>query len=232
MNKTLAAVIALAALPLVGCGMTEITPADVAVGDAMARARTACVEARARAEEARMHAIGNMPEAVQGMAMMGESMARQSEALSGKDPCGQGAGVYDAKIAEVKEKNATVREGMGVVKSGSIALYGIDRFAAVAEKGIKSAGDRVSQTATEGSTVSYTQERVSSDATITTKNAGDGTATSGSPTTTGPDKSTNTTIEAPPEPELPEEPEGEFTPTEPPGFQDGPVEIPGPEAAE
>jgi hypothetical protein len=205
MNKTMAAVLILVALPLVGCGMTEITPADVAMEDARARARTACVEARARAEEARMHAIGNMPEAVQGMAMMGDAMARQSENLSGKDPCGQGMGAYDIRAIEVREKNKTARSGMKAAASGSAILYGIDRFSAVAEKGIKSAGDRVSQTASEGSTVGYAQERVTSDATITTRNAGDGTATSGAPTTSGPDKSTNTTIEAPPEPEAPTE---------------------------
>lgn len=230
MNKTLVAAIALAALPLVGCGMSEITQADVALEDSRARARTACVEARARAEEARMRAIGNMPEAVQGMAMMGDAMARQSENLSGKDPCGQGMGAYDIRAVEVREKNKTARSGMKAAASGSAILYGIDRFSAVAEKGIKNAGDRVSQTASEGSTVSYAQERVSSDATITTKNTGDGTATSGAPTTTGPDKSTNTTIEAP-EPVV-EEPEVEFVPTEPPDFPDGPVEIPGPEAAQ
>lgn len=212
MNKTLAAVLILAALPLVGCGMTEITPADVALEDARTRARTACVEARARAEEARMHAIGNMPEAVQGMAMMGDAMARQSENLSGKDPCGQGMGAYDIRAIEVREKNQTARSGMKAAASGSAILYGIDRFSAVAEKGIKSAGDRVSQTASEGSTVSYTQERVSSDATITTKNAGDGTATSAAPIVSGPDKSSHTTIEAPEEPKV-EEPKVE-EPTE------------------
>ena len=238
MNKTLAAVLILAALPLVGCGMSEITQADVALEDSRARSRTACVEARARAEEARMHAIGNMPEAVQGMAMMGDAMARQSENLSGKDPCGQGMGAYDIRAIEVKEKNETARSGMKAAATGSAILYGIDRASAVAEKGIKSAGDRVSQTASEGSTVGYTQERVTSDATVTTKNAGDGTATSGSPTTTGPDKS-STVTEIAPEPELPkvewidvEEPGGEFVPTEPPDFPDGPVEIPGPEAAQ
>lgn len=234
MNKTMAAVLILTALPLVGCGMSEITQADVALEDSRARARTACVEARARAEEARMRAIGNMPESQQGMALMGDAMARQSENLSGKDPCGQGMGAYDIRAIEVKEKNETARSGMKAAATGSAILYGIDRASAVAEKGIKSAGDRVSQTASEGSTVGYTQERVTSDATITTKNAGDGTATSGAPTVAGPDKSTSTVVEAPPEPELPEveEPEGEFVPTEPPDFPDGPVEIPGAEVTE
>ena len=77
-------------------------------------------------------------------------------------------------------------------------------------------------------------ERVTSNSDIATKNFGEGgTATSGAPTVAGPDKS-STVTEIAPEPELPEveEPGGEFVPTEPPDFPDGPVEIPGPEAAE
>ena len=207
-RRMVMALVVLAGLPLVGCGMSEITPADVALEDSRARARIACVEARARAEEARMRAISNMPETMQGMAMMGDAMVRQSENLSGKDPCGQGMGAYDIRAVEVREKNETARSGMKAAATGSAILYGIDRASAVAEKGIKSAGDRVSQTASEGSTVGYTQERVTSDATITTRNAGDGTATSGAPTTSGPDKSTSTVVEAPAEPEV-EEPEVE-----------------------
>lgn len=232
-KRMLAALLILAIISS-GCGMSKITQADVALEDSRARARTACVEARARAEEARMHAIGNMPEAVQGMAMMGDAMARQSETLSGKDPCGQGMGAYDIRAIEVREKNQTARSGMKAAASGSAILYGIDRFSAVAEEGIKKAGDRVSQTASEGSTVGYTQERVTSDATITTKTVGEGTATSGAPAVSGPDKSSTTVHEAPAEPELPEEPEAEepeaeLTPAEAQAFPAGPVEIPGPE---
>ena len=156
-----------------------------------------------------MRAISTLPEDMRGMAMMGDAMVRQSEAVSEKDPCGQGLGAYDIRAVEVREKNATARAGMKNAASGSAILYGIDRFSAVAEKGIKSAGDRVSQTASDGSTVGYAQERVTSDATITTRNAGDGTATSGAPTTTGPDKSSTTVHEAPAEPELPEAEEPE-----------------------
>ncbi len=231
MNKTLATVIALAALPLVGCGMSEITTADVAIEDARARARTACVEAKARAEEARMRAIGNLPEGQQGMAIMGDAMARQSESLSGKDQCGQGMGAYDIRAIEVKEKNETARSGMKAAARGSAILYGIDRASAVAEKGIDRAGDRTTQTASEGSSVSYTQERVQNTSETSTRALGDGAqANSAAPVVAGPDKSSHTTIEAT-EPVV-EEPEGEFTPTEPPDFPDGPVEIPGPEAAE
>lgn len=209
MNKKLAAVLILATLPMVGCGMSEITTADVAIEDARARARTACVEAKARAEESRMRAIGNLPEGQQGMAIMGDAMARQSENLSGKDPCGQGMGAYDIRAVEVKEKNETARSGMKAAASGSAILYGIDRASAVAEKGIDRAGDRTTQTASEGSSVSYTQERVQNTSETSTRALGDGAqANSAAPVVAGPDKSSHTTIESPETPVV-EEPEVE-----------------------
>ena len=231
-NRMLAALLILAIISS-GCGMSKITQADVALEDSRARARTACVEARARAEEARMRAISTLPEDMRGMAIMGDAMVRQSEAVSEKDPCGQGLGAYDIRAVEVREKNATARAGMKNVASGSEILYGIDRFSAVAEKGIKSAGDRTTIT---GDGNSYGQERVTSNSEIATKNFGEnGTATSGAPTTSGPDKS-STVTEIAPEPAVEEpvieEPEGEFKPTEPPDFPDVPVDIPGPESAE
>ena len=218
MNKTMAAVLIIAALPLVGCGMSEITPADVAIEDARARARTACVEAKARADEARMRAIGNLPEGQQGMAIMGDAMARQSESLSGKDPCGQGMGAYDIRAIEVKEKNATARSGIKSAASGSAILYGIDRAADIAEKGIEQAGDKVDQKATEGSSITYTQERVSSNADISNRALGEGSnAQTTAPSVSGPDKSSHTTIEAP-EP-VAEEPEVEAPEVEEPAAE-------------
>ena len=95
---------------------------------------------------------------------------------------------------------------------------------------IKNSGDKVS---IAGDGNSYGQERVTSDATITTKNVGDGTATSGAPTVSGPDKSSTVTEVVAPEepvveePEVEEPEEGEFVPTEPPAeFDDEPIDIP------
>ena len=222
-RKMLAAVLVLAGLPLVGCGMSEITPADVAIEDARARARTTCVEAKARADEARMRAIGNLPEGQHGMAIMGDAMARQSESLSGKDPCGQGMGAYDIRAIEVKEKNATARSGIKSAASGSAILYGIDRAADIAEKGIEQAGDKVDQKATEGSSITYTQERVSSNADISNRALGEGSnAQATAPSVSGPDKSSHTTIEAAEpvaeEPEI-EEPEVEAAEVEEPAAE-------------
>ena len=170
-----------------------------------------------------MRAIGNLPEGQQGMAIMGDAMARQSESLSGKDPCGQGMGAYDIRAIEVMEKNATARSGIKSAASGSAILYGIDRAADIAEKGIEQAGDKVDQKATEGSSITYTQERVSSNADISNRALGEGSnAQTTAPSVSGPDKSSHTTIEAAEpvaeEPEI-EEPEVEAAEVEEPAAE-------------
>ena len=232
MNKTLAAVLTLAALPLVGCAGPEITAEDASMANAAALSRNYCVDARSRGEAARMAAIAQMDPSQQGVAIMAEAMRAQAEALAGKgDPCGSGMNAHEARARIAASQNEAATGIVGSVIRGSIIGLGIVEGADVLKDAIKNSGDKVS---IAGDGNSYGQERVTSDATITTKNVGDGTATSGAPTVAGPDKSTSTVVEAPPEPELPEveEPEVEFVPTEPPDFPDGPVEIPGPEAAE
>jgi hypothetical protein len=233
MNKTLAAVLILAALPLVGCAGPEITAEDASMANAAALSRNYCVDARARGEAARMAAIAQMDPSQQGVALMAEAMRAQAEALAGKgDPCAPGMNAHEARARIAASQNEAATGLVGSIVRGSLIGIGIIEGADVAKTAIKNAGDKTNIT---GDNNSYGQERVTSNADVTTKNFGEGgTATSGAPTVAGPDKSTNTTIEAPAEPELPEveEPEGEFVPTEPPDFPDGPVEIPAPEATE
>lgn len=232
MKKLLSTCTALALLS--GCAMSKIEPGDVALEQARADARAACVRARADADQARMRTISTMDPGSQGYALMADAMARQAEALAGKDVCASGMGAYEARAHEVESRNKVVEGLGGKLITGSIVGAGIYTAGRVAEKSIENAGD---QTNIQGDGNSYTQERVSSNADITSKNFGEGgTATSGAPTVSGPDKSSHTTIEAAEEPvvEEPEveEPEGEFVPTEPPDFPEGPVEIPGPPSAE
>ena len=233
MNKTMVAVLTLAALPLVGCAGPEITAEDASMANAAALSRNYCVDARSRGEAARMAAIAQMDPSQQGVALMAEAMRAQAEALAGKgDPCGSGMNAHEARARIAASQNEAATGLVGSLVRGTLIGVGIVEGADVIKTAIKGAGDR---TNIAGDGNSYAQERVTSNADTTTKNFGEnGTATSGAPTVAGPDKSTSTTIEAPPEPELPEveEPEGEFVPTEPPDFPDGPVEIPGPEAAE
>ena len=229
MKKLIAAV---ALFTLVGCAGPKFTDADVSLENSRMLSRNSCVDARARGEAARVAAIAQMDPAAQPVALMAEAMRAQAEALAGKsDPCATGMSAHEARARIAASQNEAATGLVSSVVRGSIIGLGIVEGADVLKDAIKNSGDKVS---IAGDGNSYGQERVTSDATITTKNVGDGTATSGAPTVAGPDKSTSTTIEAPPEPELPEveEPEGEFVPTEPPDFPDGPVEIPGPEAAE
>lgn len=227
MNKTLVAAIALAALPLVGCAGPEITEQDATMANAAALSRNYCVDARSRGEAARMAAIAQMDPSQQGVAIMAEAMRAQAEALSNKsDPCATGMSAHEARARIAASQNEAATGLVGSVVRGSIIGLGIVEGADVLKDAIKNSGDKVS---IAGDGNSYGQERVSSNADITAKNFGEnGTATSGAPTVSGPDKS-STVTEIAPEPELPkgEVPEGEFKPTEPPAeFDDLPIDIP------
>ena len=231
-RKMILAVLVLAALPLVGCAGPELTQYDLDGEIARANSRTNCIQALAQAETARAQAIARMPESQQALAMMADAMARQSEALAGKDRCGTGMNAAEARVRIAEAQNRTFEGLGGKVLTSSVIGLGLYTFGDVAKHGIDKAGDK---TSIQGDGNSYTQERVQNTSETSTRALGDGAqANSAAPVVAGPDKSSHTTIEAPAEPELPEveEPEGEFVPTEPPDFPDGPVEIPGPEAAE
>ena len=227
MNKQLVAVIAISALPLGGCAGPEITAEDASVANAAALSRNYCVDARSRGEAARMAAIAQMDPSQQGVAIMAEAMRAQAEALAGKgDPCAPGMNAHEARARIAASQNEAATGLVGSLVRGTLIGVGIVEGADVIKTAIKGAGDR---TNIQGDGNSYAQERVTSNADTTTKNFGEnGTATSGAPTTTGPDKS-STVTEIAPEPELPkgEVPEGEFKPTEPPAeFDDLPIDIP------
>ena len=224
----LAAVLVLAVVSS-GCAMSKMEATDVALEQARAESRAACVRARADADQARMQAISGMDQGAMGYALMADAMARQAESLSGKDPCASGMGAYEARVAEVQSRNAVVQSLGGKIITGSIVGAGIYTAGRVAEKGIEQAGDKVNQNAAEGATITYTQERVTSNADISNRALGEGSsATTTAPSVSGPDKSSTTVVEAP-EPVVaePEVPEGEFEPTEPPAeFDDLPIDIP------
>lgn len=224
----LAAVLVLAAISS-GCAMSKMEATDVALEQARAESRAACVRARADADQARMQTISGMDPGSQGYALMADAMARQAEALGGKDPCASGLGAYEARVAEVQSRNRVVEKLGGKLITGSIVGAGIWTAGRIAEKGIEQAGDKVSQTATEGSSITYTQERVTSNADISNRALGEGSsANTTAPSVSGPDKSSTTVVEAP-EPVVaePEVPGGEFEPTEPPAeFDNEPIDIP------
>ena len=216
MKKTLAAV-ALAALPLVGCAGPEITEQDASMANAAALSRNYCVDARSRGEAARMAAIAQMDPSQQGVAIMAEAMRAQAEALGGKgDPCATGMNAHEARARIAASQNEAATGLVGSLVRGTLIGVGIVEGADVIKTAIKNSGDT---TNIQGDGNSYAQERVTSNADTTTKNFGEnGTATSGSPTTTGPDKS-STVTEIAPEPELTEEPEIEEPEAESPAAE-------------
>ena len=223
-------------LTLTACAGPKITEQDATMANAAALSRNYCVDARARGEAARMAAIAQMDPSQQGVALMAEAMRAQAEALAGKsDPCATGMSAHEARARIAASQNEAATGLVSSVVRGSIIGLGIVEGADVLKDAIKNSGDK---TSIAGDGNSYAQERVTSNVDTTTKNFGEnGVATSGSPTTAGPDKSSTVTeVVAPEEPKVEEpeveEPGGEFIPTEPPDFDDGPIEIPGPESAE
>ena len=112
---------------------------------------------------------------------------------------------------------------------------GIYAFTDVAKHGTDKAGDRVTL---DGDNNAIELNKTNARSRTDTNQIGDGNNTGPSDANaSGPDKSSVTNNElAAEEPVVEEpkteEPEGEFVPTDPPDFPDGPVEIPGPEAAE
>lgn len=227
----LAAVVIL--LSLCACAGPEITSMDVE----MERARAQVSEQRAvekiKADAAEYEALAKMPPEQAGMAYMGKQMKEMMVAVleqGKKIPMG----FYDMKTAVAGSQNAMVDKTIGRVVT--LTTAGTAMFVAgdVIKHGQDKIGDRIN--AGEGSTVEV--NRISSKSKTYTNQLGDNNSTGAvDASTTGPDKSSTVTeIAAPEEPvvEEPEieEPEGEFIPTEPPDFDDGPVEIPGPESAE
>ena len=140
-------------------------------------------------------------------------------------------------LAAVKKATTwkdVAKEGVGAVKD--VSIVGVP--AAVAGKAIKhlanAAGDKTTvQTTGDNNKFESSKTHINNE--VVTKALAEGASptVSATPAATTASPSTSSTVhEAAPEPEVPEMPGGEFIPTEPPDFDDGPIEIPGPESAE
>ena len=221
-------------LSLCACAGPKITPADVAMETAMANAEKEKAVAKAKADEAEIKAIASIDPTQQGLAYMGKQMKDIVVAVLEKDKK-RPMSFYEMKEAVARQQNAVLDKNTGRLLKTSLVYGAIDAGRDVAKHGIDKAGDTIHATG-EGSTVEV--NRISSKSKTDTNQLGDNNSTGAvDASTVGPDKSSTVTEIATPEepvvedPEI-EEPEGEFVPTEPPDFPDGPVEIPGPEAAE
>lgn len=215
MNKTLAAVIALAALPLVGCAGPEITAEDASMANAAALSRNYCVDARARGEAARMEAIAQMDPSQQGVALMAEAMRAQAEALAGKgDPCATGMNAHEARARIAASQNEAATGLVGSLVRGTLIGVGIVEGADVLKTAIKGAGDKT-KVKIDGNDNKYDSAKTHINNEVVTKSFAEGASPSvtATPAATTASPSTSSTVhEAAELPEI-EEPEVE-EPTE------------------
>lgn len=222
MNKTLAAVLILAAMPLVGCAGPKITTEDVALE--IARENIAREErlAQQAADEREVEAIAQLDPVQQGMAYMAKQMKDLVVAVINKDKR-SAMGFYDSKAAIAGQQNALIDKLTGRVLKASVVGGAIWAATDVAKAGMDKAGDRVK---VEGDSNAIELNKTNARSRTDTNQIGDNNNTGPSDANAaGPDKS-STVTEIAPEPVV-EEPEAEFAPTEPPAsFDDEPIDIP------
>ena len=211
---------------LVGCAGPEITQMDVALEASRAAAENQRIEAKARADEQEILAISRLDPVQQGMAFMAKQMREMTVALTDKGK--QQMGFYDMKANVAAQQNALIDKTTGRVLKASVVGGAIWAANDLAQHGIDKAGDKVTMTGDNNTTEI---NRVDAKSKTSTRQIGDANSTGPSDAqANGPDKSSTVTEVV--APEEPEGEEGEFVPTEPPDFPDGPVEIPGPDSAE
>ena len=219
-------------LTLTACAGPEITQMDVALEASRAAAEDRRIEAKARADEQEILAISRLDPVQQGMAFMAKQMREMTVALTDKGK--QQMGFYDMKANVAAQQNALIDKTTGRVLKASVVGGAIWAANDLAQHGMDKAGDKVTMTGDNNTTEI---NRVDAKSKTSTSQIGDANATGPSDAVaSGPDKSSTVTeVVAPEEPKVegPEEgEEGEFVPTEPPDFDDEPIDIPEiPEAA-
>lgn len=249
MNKTLAAVIAIAALPLVGCGPNKVgnvttnydkdgrvtsTVEDKAIGDPDTdyyRAVRGVAEQSAGIVVAKSDAIKEAvkPDAGDSGEVVAWKSAFGALAISTIDD------TTALNLAAVKKATTwkdVAKDGVEAVKD--VSMVGIP--VAVAGNAIKrlakAAGDKTTvQTTGDNNKFESSKTHINNE--VVTKSFAEGASptVSATPAATTASPSTSSTVHEAAELPKVEEPEGEFEPTEPPDFPDGPIEIPGPESA-
>ena len=248
--SVLAVIAILLMLPMVGCGFktgmvttnydkdgrVTSTVEDKAVGDPDTdyyRAVRGVAEQAAGIVAAKADAINEAVKPEEGDS--GEVVAWKSAfgalAISNIDD------TTALNLAAVKKATTwkdVAKDGVEAVKD--VSIVGIP--AAMVGKAIKhlanAVGDKTTvQTTGDNNKFESSKTHINNE--VVTKALAEGASptVSATPAATTASPSTSSTVhEAAPEPEVPEMPGGEFIPTEPPDFDDGPIEIPGPESAE
>ena len=246
MNNTMAAVLILAALPLGGCGVKTgtvttnydkdgrviSTVEDKAIGDPDTdyyRAVRGIAEQSAGIVVAKADAIKEAvrPEAGDTGEVKAWKGAFGALAISNIDD------TTALNLAAVKKATTwkdVAKDGVEAVKD--VTMVGVPVVAAA--KAVKhlanAAGDKTTvQTTGDNNAFESSKTHINNE--VMTKSFAEGASptVNATPAATTASPSTTSTGHEAPEPELSE---GEFVPPEPPDFPDGPVDIPGPEAAQ
>ena len=216
-------------LTLTACAGPEITAMDVALEQARAQVEHQQVTSKYEADKAEYEMLAQLPPETAGIAYMGKQMREMVTAVLAKDGRKQ-AGFYDMKTAVAASQNAMAERLTGRILSTTVTGVGIYAAADVIKHGQDRIGDTINASG-ENSAVEV--NRISSKSNTDTNQVGDGNSTGAvDASTVGPDKSSTVTEVVAPEepkveePEVEEEEEGEFEPTDPPDFDDEPIDIP------
>lgn len=216
-------------LTLTACAGPEITAQDVSLETARLSIEREQRLAQEATDDKELSALSKLDATQLGMAFMAKQMKDVVVAVLSKDNK-KNMGFYDMKAAVAQSQNAMAERLTGRILSTTVTGVGIYAAADVIKHGQDRIGDTINATG-ENSAVEV--NRISSKSKTDTNQVGDGNSTGAvDASTVGPDKSSTVTEVVAPEepkveePEVEEEEEGEFVPTEPPYFDDEPIDIP------
>lgn len=179
---------------LTACGPTMKSEHMKEIEAARLEKHKACVTDRKEAEKERMLALKDLTSEQTAMALIGDAMVRQAEALSGKpDSCSQGISAFEMERDIARSRNETIGNLGGTALRVGGAVGGAYVAADAIKSVAKTAGDK---TEINGDSNSVTLEKTTSNSDIkaSTGDESGGVTVSG-PTTTGPDKHSETTTE-------------------------------------
>ena len=205
MNKVFSCMAGLAGLiGLTACGPTMKSEHMKELETARVEKYNKCVESRETVAAARLAAISKLSPEQTTTVMVTDAMTRQAEAFTGKDSCSQGMSVFEMEAIIAKSRNETISNVGGKIVTATGAGYAA-YVAGDTIKGVsKTAGDKTEING-DGSSASIEKVTSNNDQKISGGNESPVSATA--PTVSGPDKHSETVVEAPAiEPEVPVEP--------------------------
>ena len=216
-------------LTLTACAGPEITQMDVELEKARVQTERQEAADKLATDKAEYELLAKLSPEVAAAAYSNKQMREMAVAFINRDQK-RSMNFYDAKAAIAAQQNALIDKTTGRVLKASVVGGAIWAANDLAQHGMDKAGDKVTMTGDNNATEI---NRVDAKSKTATSQIGDANATGPSDAVaSGPDKSSTVTEVVAPEepkveePEVEEEEEGEFEPTEPPDFDDEPIDIP------